>query len=133
MDNLANSFSTIQNSQTRRKKFVYLKFSKMMWNICTVLTIEGFIQGFECLDMSSGRNILVYLKYSQDKPVIQKISKISLHSRRVYTQKMVPSNTKSRIFKGLGIQILSTSRGILSCRDARFYGVGGEILCSVSS
>lgn len=162
MDNLANSFSTIQNSQIRRKGSVFLKFSKITWNICTILFIEGFIQGFERKD----QRILIYLKYSNDKPVIQKISKISLQGRRVYTKKIptskieqkhnsnilsisnhpnaqnsqsfgsemiVPQSNKnsSHVAKGLGIKILSTSKGILSERDARFFGVGGEILCEV--
>ena len=198
MDNLANSFSKIQNSQTRRKKFVFLKFSKIIWNICTVLCVEGFIQGFERRD----ENILIYLKYSNDKPVLQKILKISLQGRRVYTKKIptskisknkfvmgegggawgsaglrplrlpsahfvspgfrpatpcetpdfVPQDLKRLEFpspnfpqkgilshsshrplvtKGLGLKILSTSRGILCDRDARFFGVGGEILCEI--
>ena len=174
MDNLANSFSKIQNSQTRRKKFVFLKFSKIIWNICTVLCVEGFIQGFERRD----ENILIYLKYSNDKPVLQKILKISLQGRRVYTKKIptskIPKNKFVRrdkdfvlsgiasafpaqdlnrlqfssqnfleegilshsshrplVTKGLGLKILSTSRGILCDRDARFFGVGGEILCEI--
>ena len=159
MDNLANSFSKIQNSQTRRKKFVFLKFSKIIWNICTVLCIEGFIQGFERRD----ENILIYLKYSNDKPVLQKILKISLQGRRVYTKKIPTSKiSKNKLIisedlkrlefplqnfpqegilshsshrplvtKGLGLKILSTSRGILCDRDARFFGVGGEILCEI--
>ena len=157
MDNLANTFSTIKNGQTRRKKLVSLRFSKMIWNICTVLFVEGFIQGF----IRKDQNILVYLKYFQDKPVIQKIAKISLQGRRVYTKKiatskilhqqedqqrdlglkvttansfMVSNNRYSHgnlITKGLGIRILSTSKGILCDRDARFFGVGGEILCEV--
>ena len=126
IDNLANTFSIIQNSQRRRKKFVFFKFSKMIWNICTVLTVEGFLQGFELKE----NHIIVYFKYSQKKPAIQKIQKISLQGRRIYTEKR--SNLKNSTQKGLGIQILSTSKGILCCRDARFYGVGGEILCCVS-
>ena len=158
MDNLANSFSTIQNSQMRRKRSVFLKFSKITWNICTVLFVEGFIQGFERKD----QYILIYLKYSNEKPVIQKISKVSLQGRRVYIKKMLISKSQklniniltatkngakmeaispsqlngsmeysSQVAKGLGIKILSTSKGILSERDARFFGVGGEILCEV--
>jgi small subunit ribosomal protein S8 len=156
MDNLANTFSTIQNGQTRKKKLVSLKFSKIIWNICTVLFVEGFIQGF----IRKDQDILVYLKYFHDKPVIQKIKKISLQGRRVYTKKIstlkIFSNLRPKstlelfsensinisnsryshshsnlITKGLGIKILSTSKGILCDRDARFFGVGGEILCEV--
>ena len=172
MDNLANSFSKIQNSQTRRKKFVFLQFSKIIWNICTVLCVEGFIQGFERRD----ENIFISLKYCNDKPVLQKILKISLQGRRVYTQKIPTSKISKNKFvigggvtpfevlgfapqdvkrlefpapnfpqegilshsshrplvtKGLGLKILSTSRGILCDRDARFFGVGGEILCEI--
>ncbi len=159
MDNLANSFSKIQNSQIRRKQTVFLNYSKIVWNICTVLFVEGFIQGFE----RDEKGILIYLKYSHDKPVIEKISKISLQGRRVYTKKMSKSQSKfntsqetnkimnsnkdskssnqiwstgagesiKSVQRGLGIKILSTSKGILSERDARFFGIGGEILCEV--
>jgi ribosomal protein S8 len=176
MDNLANSFSKIQNSQIRRKQTVFLNYSKIVWNICTVLFVEGFIQGFE----RGEKGILIFLKYSHDKPVIEKISKISLQGRRVYTKKMSKSESKlntsqetnkimnsnkdssraiefqqiqnlsknsnqmwskgtfstaegnlKSVQRGLGIKILSTSKGILSERDARFFGIGGEILCEV--
>jgi ribosomal protein S8 len=69
MDNLANSFSKIQNSQIRRKQTVFLNYSKIVWNICTVLFVEGFIQGFE----RGEKGILIFLKYSHDKPVIEKM------------------------------------------------------------
>ena len=176
MDNLANSFSKIQNSQIRRKQTVFLNYSKIVWNICTVLFVEGFIQGFE----RGEKGILIFLKYSHDKPVIEKISKISLQGRRVYTKKMSKSENKlntlhetnkfinsnkdssraigsqqienlsknsnqilskgtlitaegnlKSVQRGLGIRILSTSKGILSERDARFFCIGGEILCEV--
>ena len=187
MDNLANSFSKIQNSQIRRKQTVFLNYSKIVWNICTVLFVEVFIQGFE----RGEKGILIYLKYSHDKPVIEKISKISLQGRRVYTKKMSKSESKlntsqetnkimnsnkessrtiqvqqsqsfsqnsdqivlntslqnknseglslftrtggtlKSVQRGLGFKILSTSKGILSERDARFFGIGGEVLCEV--
>ena len=101
MDNLANSFSKIQNSQTRRKKFVFLQFSKIIWNICTVLCVEGFIQGFERRD----ENIFISLKYCNDKPVLQKILKISLQGRRVYTQKIPTSKiSKNKFVIGGGLR-----------------------------
>lgn len=130
MDNLANSFSTLQNSQLRKKQIVFLKYSKLMWNICTVLYVEGFIQGFE----KKNKDILIYLKYFQGEPVLHKISKISLQGRRVYTKKIGSVYSGNKILpvkKGLGIRILSTSKGVMCDRDARYFGVGGEILCEI--
>ena len=120
MDNLANSFSKIQNSQTRRKKFVFLKFSKIIWNICTVLCVEGFIQGFERRD----ENIFISLKYCNDKPVLQKILKISLQGRRVYTQKIPTSKISKNKFVigGGGYALRSSGLRPPRCQKIRIPG-----------
>ena len=105
-----------------------LKYSKILWSICHILYSEGFLKGFEfCQD---SQKILLHLKYFDGKPLLQKIQKISLQGRRVYCQHkhLFTYNSASfRVFR-----IFSTSRGILSEKDAQFFGVGGEVLCEIS-
>ncbi len=135
MDNLANLFSSIQNGQQRHKRFIQVPFSKKSWHICNILFLEGFLQGF----FAEGDSLFIFLKYSQNKPVIRKIHKISLQGRKIYrktdtkssknqTQK---SKAKTTAQSSFSVTILSTSKGILSDRDARFFGIGGEVLCTV--
>ena len=151
MDNLANLFSKIQNGQNLYKTIIQVPFSKKSWNISNILFIEGLIKGF-CLKENF---IYIFLKYSQNKPVITKIKKISLQGRRLYSKKLVrisltdpinelyessspissskvisPSKQKRNLhfFK---LRLLSTSKGIMTERDAKFFGIGGEILCDI--
>jgi small subunit ribosomal protein S8 len=128
MDQLANSFSALQNGQRRSQYKVTLKYSKMFWSLCHILYSEGFLKGFELSQNSY--HIIVYLKYYHGKPLLQKIQKISLQGRRVYCEHkhLFEYDTASyRTFR-----ILSTTLGILSEKDAHFFGVGGEVLCEIS-
>lgn len=128
MDQLANSFSALQNSQRRSQQTVNLKYSKILWSICHILYSEGFLKGFEFCQNS--HTILLHLKYYDGKPLLQKVHKISLQGRRVYCQHqhlLTYHSASFRVFR-----ILSTSRGILSEKDAHFFGVGGEVLCEIS-
>jgi ribosomal protein S8 len=84
MDNLANLFSAIQNGQQRQKKFIRVPFSKKSWHLCNILFLEGFLQGF----FAQENHLYIFLKYSQNKPVLRKISKISLQGRKIYTKAM---------------------------------------------
>jgi len=127
MDQLANAFSALQNGQRRSQQKVTLKYSKIFWSICHILYSEGFLQGFQMSRKSY--HITLYLKYFDGKPVLQKIQKISLQGRRVYCehQHLFEYDTASyRTFR-----ILSTPRGILSEKDAYFFGLGGEVLCEI--
>jgi small subunit ribosomal protein S8 len=120
MDNLANLFSIIQNGQSRYKIFVQAPFSKKSWNICNVLFLEGLLKGF----LVKENFIYIFLKYSENKPVIQKIKKISLQGRRLY-------NKKGGHFNYAGLNLISTSKGIMTERDSIFLGIGGEVLCTI--
>ena len=91
MDNLANLFSIIQNGQNRHKIVVQIPFSKRSWNICNVLFIEGLLKGF----LFKENSIYIFLKYSQNKPVIKKIEKLSLQGRRLYTKKGISTESMS--------------------------------------
>ena len=120
MDNLANLFSIIRNGQSRYKIVVRIPFSKKSWNICNVLFLEGLLKGF----LIKKNFIYIFLKYSQNKPVIQKIKKISLQGRRLYYKKGGHTNYA-------GLNLISTSKGIMAERDSIFLGIGGEILCTI--
>jgi small subunit ribosomal protein S8 len=132
MDILANFFSTVQNGQLRKKVFVFTPFSRLVWNICSVLFLHGFIQGFQKISTTSGFQIQIFLKYANHKAVITKIKKVSLQSRRIYISKptslSLNGNDSAPCF---GIKILSTSKGIISEHDAFFLGIGGELLCEI--
>ena len=127
MDQLANAFSALQNGQRRSQEKVTLKYSKIFWSICHILYSEGFLKGFEMSENSY--HIILQLKYFQGKPLLQKIQKISLQGRRVYCEHKHLFEYNSVSFRTF--RILSTTRGILSEKDAHFFGLGGEVLCEI--
>ncbi len=102
--------------------------SRFRGNVLEVLEREGYIRGFKKIELSNHRNNFeIELKYIDGEPVIKEISRISTPGRRVYSK----INDLQRNFDGLGISILSTSKGVLSDSEARNENVGGEILCKV--
>lgn len=142
MDKIANITSTIENAQQRQKFKCFLHFSLKTQKILNILFIEGYIKGFKTVFLNSNNNMPhniknsllmfeVYLKYSENKEngkSFLKIKRISRPGKRVYTL----SKDINKVKRGLGILILSTSKGILSDRDARYLKIGGEALCIVS-
>lgn len=125
-DTIGDILTRIRNANFVKKESVIIKKTKIGYQIATILKREGFIKSFE---ISSSQFIVLYLKYSDSKkkPVLTNLYRISKPGRRIYTNyKEIPI-----ILGGLGIVLLSTSKGILTDQDARFYKVGGEILCSI--
>ena len=103
--------------------------SKMKVNIAKVLLREGYIKGFEEEEMgNSKKDLNIHLKYYEGSPVIEKIHRVSRPGLRIYK----PKNQLPQVMGGLGIAIVSTSKGIMSDREAREQGEGGEILCFVA-
>ena len=127
MDQLANAFSALQNGQRRSQDKVTIKYSKIFWSICHILYSEGFIRGFQFSRKSY--HIIIHLKYFDGKPLLQKIQKISLQGRRVYCEHQNLFHSQIGSFRTF--RILSTSRGILSEKDASFFHLGGEVLCEI--
>nr|YP_001315134.1 ribosomal protein S8 [Chlorokybus atmophyticus]ABO15124.1 ribosomal protein S8 [Chlorokybus atmophyticus] len=123
MDSLNQFYSIIQNGLKAKRSIVSLRNSKLVWKLLNVLHREGYIRGLEL----KNNKINVWLKYKNDKPVINKIKRISRPSNRVY----LSSNNISLYKRGVGIILLSTRNGIYSDIDARLQGLGGEILCQV--
>ena len=127
-DPLSDLFSRIRNAQMRNKSIVTSPISKLRENILEVLKKEGYIRGYSVTKHSSGRQELdIELKYDDKGPVISNITRISKPGRRVYSgAERIPF-----IHNGLGISIISTSKGVMSDNEARQQKVGGEIICKV--
>jgi small subunit ribosomal protein S8 len=126
-DPIADMLTRIRNGHMAKKETVMVPASKVKAEILKVLEREGYIQKFEAM-LENGKNaIKVFLKYHNGKPVIAKIDRISKAGLRIY--KRVTDFPK--VLGGLGILIVSTSAGIMSDREAKKLGQGGEILCSV--
>jgi len=127
-DPIADFLTRIRNGQTAAKAQVSMPGSKLKSAIAQVLKDEGFITDFSTTE-SDGKPVLtIVLKYHEGRPVIEMIQRASSPGLRVYKGK----NDLPRILNGLGVAIVSTSKGVMSDRQARAAGEGGEILCVVS-
>lgn len=126
-DPLADMLTRIRNGQMSKKTLVSMPSSKIKVAIAKVLADEGFISGFR-VESGAKPELLVDLKYYQGQPVIEKLQRVSRPGLRIYRAK----DKLPKVLGGLGIAIVSTSRGVMTDRAARAAGVGGEILCLVS-
>jgi len=123
-DPIADLLTRIRNGNLAGKTFVDVPFSKIKAEIARILKTEGFINNYSQND----RNLRIYLRYTEDGDrVITKIDRVSKPGCRVYCQK----DNLPKVLNGLGIAIISTSKGVLTDREARQASVGGEVLCSV--
>ena len=127
-DPIADMLTRIRNGQAANKVEVSMPSSKLKCAIAQVLKDEGYITDFSISD-DAGKQILgISLKYYEGKPVIEMIKRVSRPGLRLYKGKDdIPS-----IQSGMGVTIVSTSRGVMSDRQARAAGEGGEVLCVVS-
>lgn len=127
-DPIADMLTRIRNGIQAHHERVELPASKLKLEIAKILKSEGFISNYKIVEGKYQGTLRVYLKYSDDgEPVIHGIERISRPGRRVYRNKSeIP-----RVLGGLGLSIVSTSRGILSGAEAVKTGVGGEVLCQV--
>lgn len=127
-DPLGDLLTRIRNAQMRGMTRVSSPASKLRMRVLEVLQAEGFIRGFVVVEKDGHKNIEVELKYYEGSPVINELKRVSKPGRRVYSS--VGDIPLER--NGLGISILSTSKGVMSDNAARENNVGGEILCRVS-
>jgi small subunit ribosomal protein S8 len=127
-DPIADLLTRVRNAQRASKAEVTIPASKLKSAILKVLLDEGYIAGFEATETEGKPSISVALKYFEGRPVIETIKRISKPSLRVYRGK----DELPKVNYGLGVAIISTSRGLMSDREARKLGAGGEILCTVS-
>ena len=127
-DPIANNLTKIRNALHARHASVQLPASRTLLGILDVLVQKGYIAKYHCIPGKGKQQIAVAeLKYYKQKPVIQHIKRISTPGLRQYTT----AQDIPHVLNGLGIAILTTSKGILSDKEARKQHIGGEILCTV--
>ncbi len=128
-DNIADMLTRIRNAQKSKLVGMFVPHSKMKCSILEVLQEEGYISSYSVTGASEAiKNIEVKLKYSaQGRPAIQEIKRVSKPGKRMYTS----VGSMQGHYSGMGIYILSTPKGVVSDREARRLGVGGEIICKV--
>jgi small subunit ribosomal protein S8 len=126
-DPIADMLTRIRNAQATDKVSVAMPASKVKLAIAKVLKDEGYIEDFAQRTLE-GKNVLeIGLKYYAGKPVIEKLERVSRPGLRIYKGR----DDIPRVLNGLGVAIVSTSRGVMTDRRARESGVGGEVLCIV--
>tara|TARA_R110000772_G_scaffold242476_2_gene355073 strand:- start:146 stop:535 length:390 start_codon:yes stop_codon:yes gene_type:complete len=127
-DPVADMLTRIRNAQQAKKSDVTMPSSKVKLSIANVLKNEGYIATYNVSDVDGKSVLSIALKYFEGKPVISKIDRVSRPGLRVYkSAKDLP-----KVIGGLGVAIVSTSKGVMADRKARELGQGGEVLCSVS-
>ncbi|MBX6350139.1 MAG: 30S ribosomal protein S8 [Clostridia bacterium] len=126
-DPIADMLTRIRNANTVRRTTVDIPGSKVKRAIAQILKEEGFIESYQWIPDSKQGTIRIRLRYSDKDRVISGLRRISKPGLRVYAKKgEIP-----RVLGGLGVAVLSTSRGIMTDRQARREGVGGEVLCYI--
>ena len=127
-DPIADMLTRIRNGLQARHPAVTMPSSKLKVAVAEVLRDEGYIQGFQELEESPQKKLRVELKYvDKNVPVVTGIKRVSRPGLRVYSG----ATEMPRVYGGLGVAIVSTSKGVMSGRRARRMGVGGEVLCHV--
>jgi len=127
-DPIADMLTRIRNAQLSEKVSVEMPCSKVKVAIAAVLKDEGYIEDFKINDAAGKSVLAIGLKYYAGRPVIEKIERVSRPGLRIYRG----SRDIDPVMNGLGIAIVSTSRGVMTDRKARASGVGGEVLCIVA-
>lgn len=128
IDPIADMLTRIRNGLMIRKAFVLVPSSKIKVGIAQILLEEGFIQGYEVTSEQPQPNIRVWLKYDERRrPILTGLERASKPGRRIYKGK----KDLPWVLSGLGVAIVSTPKGLMTDREARRQGVGGEILCYV--
>tara|TARA_Y100001970_G_C13456252_1_gene472856 strand:+ start:30 stop:428 length:399 start_codon:yes stop_codon:yes gene_type:complete len=127
-DPIGDMLTRIRNGQMRSLNKIEIPFSNFRIKILDVLKKEGYILNYETSENKNKlKNIFVKLKYYEGQPVIREIKRISKPGRRVYSK----ANSIPKVLNGLGLAILSTSKGVMSDAEATKNNLGGEIICRV--
>ncbi|MCF6346405.1 MAG: 30S ribosomal protein S8 [Thiomicrorhabdus sp.] len=127
-DPVADMLTRIRNGQMAGHSNVLMPSSKLKLSLAKVLSDEGFISAFSINESSGKTELSVDLKYFDGKPVIDMIKRVSRPGLRVYKNK----DELPKVIGGLGIAVISTSKGIMTDHDARKAGIGGEVICYVA-
>jgi small subunit ribosomal protein S8 len=127
-DPISDMLTRIRNGQKARKVSVVMPLSNTKAAIAKVLKNEGYITDYSAEGESANSKLIVELKYFEGLPVIERVQRFSRPGLRVYRGK----EDLPKVLGGLGVAIVSTSAGVMSDRQAREQGIGGEVLCIVS-
>ena len=129
IDPIADMLTRIRNGYNAGKEMVEIPASKMKHQISRIMTEEHFLRGYELIELPGNKRVIkTYLRYDDnDAPVLKHIEKSSKIGRRYY----VPVTDIPIVRNGLGLAILSTSKGVLTDQQARMLGVGGEVICQM--
>ena len=127
-DPIADMLTRVRNGQKARKVSVTMPASNIKAAVAKVLKDEGYIADYRVEGEGAKRELTVDLKYFEGAPVIERIQRVSRPGLRIYRGK----DDIPRVLGGLGVAIVSTSAGLMSDREARAKGIGGEVLCVVS-
>jgi small subunit ribosomal protein S8 len=128
-DPIADMLTRIRNAVRNRSDEVVVKASNICQGVASVLREEGYIRGFDRIEDGRQGLLRISLKYSQDgEPLIREIKRVSTPGRRVYSG----VDGLPAVLAGMGISVISTSKGVMSDRNCRLQHIGGEVLCTVS-
>jgi len=127
-DPIADLLTRIRNAQLARKTEVSVSSSKLKQALVKVLQDEGYVAGFNVVNDGAKATLSIELKYFEGRPVIDRLERVSRPGLRIYRGR----DDLPKVMNGLGVAIVSTSRGVMTDRAARASGVGGEVLCIVA-
>ena len=126
-DPIADMLTRIRNGQAANKVAINMPSSKLKVAIANVLAAEGYIESVKVLE-GAKPELEITLKYFQGKPVVESIQRVSRPGLRIYKRK----DELPKVMGGLGVAVISTSKGVMADRAARQAGLGGEIICYVA-
>lgn len=126
-DPIADMLTRIRNAQLAKKEYVVIPNSRIKQAIASVLKDEGYIDDFTSKNENNKNIIEIKLKYYLGNPVIENLRRISKPGLRIYKS----SQNLPDVMNGLGIAIVTTSKGVMTGKNARLLGIGGELLCVV--
>ena len=127
-DPIADMLTRIRNAQMAEKVSVAMPSSKLKVALAKVLQDEGYVDGYKVVSNDGKPTLEIGLKYYADRPVIEKLQRVSRPGLRIYKG----SEDIPKVMNGLGVAIVSTSKGLMTDRKARANGIGGEVLCIVA-
>lgn len=126
-DRVADLLSRLRNAYKARLQTVTCPYGRLLSDICTVLEQEGYIRAHRMEEDGNKKNLVIELKYVEGEPAIKELKRVSKSGLRKYSK----MTALPKHYNGLGISILSTSKGVMSDFAARQQHVGGEVLCTV--
>lgn len=126
-DSVADLLTRLRNAYKANLQTITLPYGRLLADICDVLADEGFIRAHRTEEENNKKSLVVELKYLDGAPAIKELKRVSKSGLRKYSK----ANAIPKHYNGLGISILSTSKGVMSDFSARQQQVGGEVLCTV--